>query len=279
MFSKLGSKVTFVTSEADILLDVESSASRLVKLRFKKLGIDLKIKTQVINSKTTSDGMIELQLKGKEGKEKIKTSHVFVNGNKIFDKKTLCLQRSGVALDYQGFISTNEKQQTNVSHIFAVGDCTGKPFSAHRAIKQGIIASEVIAGLFSEYDFRSMPKVIFTDPEIAIAGLSESEAKTQGHELVISRSNYGASGRALTQLSNLGYVKHIRDKNSGVILGVTIVGALASELISEVSIALEMGALAEDIDYSVHPHPTLSEILMESAKASLGKAIHQVNKN
>ncbi|MHA2239738.1 MAG: dihydrolipoyl dehydrogenase [Candidatus Hodarchaeales archaeon] len=258
LFSKLGSKITFITQDQEILPDIDTSVSRLVKMRLKKIGFELKTET---------------------GKEKIKASHVFVNGNKLANTENLGLKSIGVTLDDQGFIVTNKKQQTNISHIFAAGDCTGNPFFAHRAIKQGIIASEVVSGLSSEYDFRSMPYVIFTDPEIAIAGLSEKAAKDLGYEITVSRSNYGASGRALTQLSSIGFVKHIKDKNSGVLLGTTIVGSLASELISEASVALEMGALVEDLGYTIHPHPTLSEILMESADASLRKAIHQVNRN
>jgi dihydrolipoamide dehydrogenase len=279
LFSKLGSKITFITQDQEILPDIDTSVSRLVKMRLKKIGFELKTETQVFDSKSTSDDMIELYLKGKNGKEKIKASHVFVNGNKLANTENLGLKSIGVTLDDQGFIVTNKKQQTNISHIFAAGDCTGNPFFAHRAIKQGIIASEVVSGLSSEYDFRSMPYVIFTDPEIAIAGLSEKAAKDLGYEITVSRSNYGASGRALTQLSSIGFVKHIKDKNSGVLLGTTIVGSLASELISEASVALEMGALVEDLGYTIHPHPTLSEILMESADASLRKAIHQVNRN
>ncbi|MHA2306150.1 MAG: dihydrolipoyl dehydrogenase, partial [Candidatus Hodarchaeales archaeon] len=148
----------------------------------------------------------------------------------------------------------------------------------HKATKQGIVAAEVIAGLPSEFDFKAMPSVFFTDPEIAMVGLTEKEAKEKGYQVNTGRTAFGASGRALTQQSELGFVKVVADAKSNVLYGVQMVGPEVSELISEASLALEMGATIEDLGFTVHPHPTLSETLMEASDAALNKAIHQINK-
>jgi dihydrolipoamide dehydrogenase len=149
---------------------------------------------------------------------------------------------------------------------------------AHKATREGIVAAEVIAGEAVEYDPRAIPAVIFTDPEIAYVGLSEEEAIDEGYEVVTGEFPFIASGRAAAINHTDGFVKVIGEKSSGLLLGIQIVGPEASDLISEACLALEKGATLEDIGSTIHPHPTLGEVVMEASEVALGKAIHLPNK-
>ncbi|MEZ4704086.1 MAG: FAD-dependent oxidoreductase [Bdellovibrionota bacterium] len=182
-------------------------------------------------------------------------------------------EKAGVTVE-KGKISVNDKMQTNVSHIYAIGDVTGGPLLAHRASKQGIIAAENIAGHETLYDVRAMPGAIFTDPEVASVGISEEQAKEQNIDYITGKFPFVALGRALSTNSSEGFVKMIAEKSSRKVLGVHIIGAHASDLISEASLAIEMGAVVDDIALTVHPHPTLGEIMMETAETTLGLPIH-----
>ncbi|HLF23141.1 MAG TPA: dihydrolipoyl dehydrogenase, partial [Burkholderiales bacterium] len=178
----------------------------------------------------------------------------------------------------KGFVPVNEKRQSSARHIYAIGDVTGAPMLAHKASHEGIVASESIAGKPAAWDKRAVPGVVFTDPEIATAGLTEIEAKAKGFDVRIGRFPFAASGRALTMRESDGFVKIVADAKTDAILGVHIVGPDASDLISEAALALEMGARVEDLAATVHPHPTLPEAIMEAAEALHGKAIHIPNR-
>ena len=186
----------------------------------------------------------------------------------------LGLEKAGVQLDSKGFVTVNAQRQTSVPHLYAIGDIAGQPLLAHKGSKEGIVAAEAIAGKKVAYDVVAMPAVIFTDPEIATVGLTEAEARSKGLEIQVGQFPYGANGRALSVSEPDGFVKMIGDAKTGRLLGVHIVGAEASNLISEAALAIEMGAHVEDLALTVHPHPTLPETLMEAAEATLGHAIH-----
>jgi len=188
------------------------------------------------------------------------------------------LESIGVKTDAHGFIQVDKKMRTNVSGIYAIGDVVGQPMLAHKASKEGIVAAEVIMGMNSEADFRAIPGVIFTDPEIATVGLTEAQAKERGFDPIVGKFPFTALGRALLAGETEGFVKIIADKSSDLVLGVHIVGAEASDMISEAALAIEMGATLEDIGLTVHPHPTLPESIMEAAEAAKGKAIHILQK-
>ena len=168
--------------------------------------------------------------------------------------------------------------RTTNPHVFAIGDVIGPPFLAHKATKEGLIAAEAIVGHPVEVDYRAMPAAIFTDPEIATVGMQESEAAAKGRKVRVGRVPFAAIGRALTTGEYDGFVKLLADADSKVFLGGTIVGPDASDLISELALAIEMGATITDIALTVHPHPTLPEGIMESAEAALGQAIHVLNR-
>ena len=168
--------------------------------------------------------------------------------------------------------------RTSVNNIYAIGDVVGNPMLAHKASKEAEVVAEVIAGKSSQLDYRGIPAVVFTDPEVATVGMSEKEAKEKGHETAVGKFPFAASGRALSVNEPEGFVKIVTDEKTKEILGVHIVGPDASDLIAEATLAIEMGAYAEDIALTIHAHPTLAESVMEAAKVSLGEAIHVLNK-
>ncbi len=278
VFAKLGSEVTIVELLPEILPSVDPTLVRVLKTKLRKLGVTIYTESKATKWEKNADGTLKVTVETKKkGTIVVEADKILLSVGKLAVTKDLNLDRAGIETDRRGFIKVNERQQTNVPHIYAIGDCTGEPFLAHRATKQGLIAAEVIAGHQAAYDFKAMPGAIFTDPEIAFAGMNENEAKEAGHEVMTGRFPFAASGRAQTQGDDLGFVKVIAEKDSGVLLGIQIVGPHASELISEAALALEMGATLEDLAWTVHPHPTLPETLMEAAEAAYGKAIHIAN--
>jgi dihydrolipoamide dehydrogenase len=188
------------------------------------------------------------------------------------------LEKTGVKTDSHAWILVNKKMQTNVPEIYAVGDVVGPPMLAHKASKEGVVAAEVIAGMNSEADFRGIAWAIFTDPEISSVGLTEAQAKEKGYDPIVGKFPFTALGRAVIAGETEGFVKIIGDKSSDLVLGVHVVGPEASDLISEAALAIEMGATLEDIGFTIHPHPTFSEGVMEAAEAAKRKAINILQK-
>ncbi|OAQ52891.1 hypothetical protein HTG_08675 [Natrinema mahii] len=191
---------------------------------------------------------------------------------------TLDLEEAGVETDDNGFIETDSRARTNLEHIFAVGDVAGEPMLAHKGSAEGQVAAEVIAGEPAAIDSQAMPAAVFTDPEIGTVGMTESEAAEAGFETVTGQFPFRASGRALTAGESDGFVKIVADEDAGYLLGASIVGPEASELIAELGLAIELGATLEDVAATVHTHPTLSESVMEAAENALGHAIHTLNR-
>lgn len=276
VYAKLGSKVTIVELLPNLMTGVEKRMVNVVRKKLKAMDVDIFTETTA-ESFTKKNGRIELVVKTKEGAKTIVGDKILLSIGKRAATSKIGLQRLGVKVDKGGFIEVNSKLQTNVPHIYAIGDCTGMPFLAHRATKQGIIAAEVITGMDSEADFRTIPGAIFTDPEIAFAGMNEAEAKEKGIDVHVGQAGFAASGRAMSYLETDGFARVIMNTADGSLLGVQIVGPHASDLISEAALALEMGATVEDLGFTVHPHPTLPEMIMEAAEAAEGKAIHVPN--
>jgi dihydrolipoamide dehydrogenase len=186
----------------------------------------------------------------------------------------LGLENTGVKLDERGFVKVDERMRTDDHKIYAIGDVVGGPLLAHKASRQGKVAAEAASGLESAYHNRVVPAVVYCDPEIASAGMGEEEAFAKGLKYVVGKFPFRALGRSLTRNDTDGFVKIVAEKETGVVLGVHIVGAEAGELISEAALGIEMGAVLEDLASTIHPHPTLPEALMEAAEAAQGKAIH-----
>ena len=189
----------------------------------------------------------------------------------------LGLEEIGVKVE-RGYVPSDSFGRTNVPNIFAIGDVTAQPMLAHKATKEGEVVAEVIAGHKAAKDWVSIPAAIFCDPEIATAGITETQAKEKGLDIKIGKFPYGALGRAMAISETDGFFKIVSDKNTHEVLGIHIVGAEASDLISEGALALEMHAFLEDIGLTIHPHPTLGEGMMESAQNGLGHAIHIMNR-
>ena len=213
-----------------------------------------------------------------EGKQVIECDKILVAVGMKPRSRGLGLEELGVEIDARGFVTTDDQCQTNRAGVYAIGDVSGAPMLAHKASKEGEVCAEVIAGHKAGKDWTTIPGIIFTEPEIACVGLTEEQAKEQGFEIKVGRFPFSALGRAMSIAETEGFVKVIRDTASDRILGIHIVGPSASDLISEAALAIEMVATAEDVAMTIHPHPTLGEALMEASAASLGKAIHLVNR-
>ncbi|MFB6270173.1 MAG: FAD-dependent oxidoreductase, partial [Halobacterium sp.] len=191
---------------------------------------------------------------------------------------TLELDAVGLEPDEDGFLATDGQARTDVDHIFAVGDVAGEPMLAHKASKEGEVAAEVAAGEPAALDYQAVPSVVFTDPEIATVGMTEADAEDAGFDTVVGEMPFRASGRSLTTDNDDGFVRVVADADAEFVLGAQIVGPEASELVAEVTLAIELGATLEDVARTVHAHPTLSEAVMEAAENARGQAIHTLNR-
>jgi len=275
MYAQLGSKVTVIELLDQLLpgvvLDLE--IVKVVERSFRKLGIEYHVKSR---AKEYRDGKVFATFE--DGKEvELPCDKVLVSVGRRPNSDRLDLEKAGVNTA-QGWIPVSKKLQTNISGIYAIGDVIGPPLFAHKASKDGVVAAEVIAGMNSEADYRGIAWAIFTDPEIASVGLTEAQAKEKDYTPVVGKFPFTALGRALLAGESEGFVKIVADKESGLVLGVHIIGPEASDIISEAALAVEMGATLEDIGFTIHPHPTLPEAIMEAAEAANGKAIHIVQK-
>jgi dihydrolipoamide dehydrogenase len=278
VYQKFGAQLTVVEALPDILTGVDPECAKVVERRILKLGGTIHRKAKALGYWKEADGSLSVKIEV-EGKEQtVACDTVLVAVGMRPNAKGLGLDQVGVAVDPRGFIPTDRAGRTNIPTIFAVGDVSGPPLLAHKATKEGEIVAEVIAGHKAEKDWVTIPGAIFTDPEIATAGLTADEAKGRGIEVVVGKFPFAALGKAMAIGETEGFVKIVADKKTKQVLGVHIVGPEASNMISEAALALEMSAFLEDISMTIHPHPTLGEAMMEAAAAALGSAIHVVNR-
>jgi dihydrolipoamide dehydrogenase len=277
VYQKLGSKVVVVEMTSQLLPGVDPDAVRVVQKRFTDLGGEVLVNAKAKASKLQgSRATVTIEVAGQT--RDIEADNVLVAVGFRPNSADLGLKDFGVTTDDRGHVLVNDRLQTNIAGVYAIGDVTGAPYLAHRAMVQGEVVAEVIAGKRAAWDFRAMPAAIFTDPEIATVGLSEQEAKAQGREVKIGKFPWSVNGRAMALNEAGGFAKAILDAEQNQVLGVTIVGPEASDLISEASLAVEMCAYAEDVALTIHPHPTLSEGLNEAFKHALKEAVHIMNK-
>ena len=275
-YAKVGSKVTVVEASPALLGVVDPELTRVVAKNLTKRGVEVFTSTFVKSCKVTAKGVDVTVAEGSvSGVERvISVDAVLVTIGRVPNSENLGFERAGLKLDSKGFLIVDAQRRTNVSHIYAIGDIAGQPLLAHKGSKEGMVAAEAIAGMKTIYDVRAMPAVIFTDPEVATVGYTDAEAKAAGFTTQIGMFPFAANGRALSVAEPDGFVKMIGDAKTGRLLGVHIVGAEASNLIAEATLAIEMGAHVEDLALTVHAHPTLPEAMMEAAEATLGHAIH-----
>ena len=278
VFAKQGTEVTVIEMLDDILPQYDADITRIIRSKAEELGIEFNFgegasewsqegKKIVVTSETED---------GEQSTYEADTVLVAVGRQPVSD--SLTLDAAGVETTDRGVIDVDDQLRTNVEHIFAVGDVIGDPMLAHAASKEGIVAAEVIAGEPAALDVQAVPAAVFTDPEVATVGMTVDEAEEAGFEPVVGEMPFRASGRALTTGHTDGFVKIIADEETGFVLGGKIVGPEASELIAEVTLAIELGATLEDIAATVHTHPTLAEAVMEAAENAEGQAIHTLNR-
>jgi dihydrolipoamide dehydrogenase len=229
--------------------------------------------TKVASLEAKPEGIV-VTLEGKDVPGSITFDRVLVSVGRRPNSANLGLDKAGVKANERGYIPIDRQRRTNVSHIFAIGDVGEEPGLAHKATAEARVAVDVILGEPAEWQPRAIPAVIFTDPEIAWAGLTQKEAEAQGVAHDVLKFPWAASGRAVSIARTEGLTKMLVDPESKRVLGVGIVGAGAGEMISEGVLAVEMGAVARDVMESIHPHPTLSETVMESAELAYGGATH-----
>jgi dihydrolipoamide dehydrogenase len=239
-----------------------------------KIFRNIYLGTRVLGIKEKKDG-ITVTLQSKDGKERNETfDKVLVSIGRKPNSSGLGLNNTQVHVDARGFVEIDAQRRTTDPAIYAIGDIAGEPMLAHKASHEARVAVEAIAGHKATFAPLAIPAVVFTDPEIAWAGLTEAQAQAGGRDVEIAKFPWGALGRAITIDRPDGLTKLVIEPKTGRVLGVGIVGSGAGELIAEGTLAIEMGATAEDLKLTIHAHPTLSETLMESAEVFFGQSTH-----
>ncbi|MFP4025468.1 MAG: dihydrolipoyl dehydrogenase [Thiohalospira sp.] len=275
IYNALGSQVSVVELTKDFMPGMDSDLVAEYKKANKELFNDVFLETKVEEIKEQGK-QLEVSFKDKEGKNfKKKYNKILVAVGQKPNTEGLGLENTNIEHDDKGFIKINNKQQTSNENIFAIGDIAGQPLLAHKASYEGRVAVEVIAGKKEAMnDAKAIPAVVYTEPEIASCGLSEKEAKEKNIDFKTVKFPWAASGRAVAMNEKTGFTKLLIDKKTGRVLGAGIVGRNAGDMISELALAIEMAATAEDIALTIHPHPTLAETIMESAEMFYGHATH-----
>ncbi|KAB2330483.1 dihydrolipoyl dehydrogenase [Cytobacillus depressus] len=264
-YAKLGAKVTILEVQQTILPQFEKRSVNLVKRKMEKDNIDIITNANVVDiEQSENEVTILYEINGEN--YKVAADYLLVTAGRRPNTDELALDVLNINVDNKGLIEVDEQCRTSIPNIFAIGDIIKGPPLAHKASYEGKVAAEVICGLISAVDYQVIPLIVFSDPEIAAVGFSEEEAKNEQYNIEVGRFSFLANGRALSLGSSEGFMSIIAERETGVILGAEIVGQGASDLISEVGFAIEMGGTVHDISSTIHGHPTLSEVIMETAK-------------
>jgi len=271
VFSTLGTEIVMVELMARMLPTEDSRVAKQMRSTFRKAGIDIKTETTVEEVLEYRDDGIKVKL---SSGEEIEAEKLLVSIGRKFNSAGLGLEDLGVDADERGRIMVNDKMETTVPGIYAIGDVVGGILLAHTATFEGLVAAENATGGNATIDYTVVPACIFTIPEIGSVGLNADKAAEQGIEVNVSRFSFGALGKALAMGEDYGFVQLVIDAKTDKILGAQIMGPHASDLVHEVAIAMKMGATAEDIATTIHAHPSLPEAIMEAAEAAHGKSIH-----
>ncbi|WP_085524121.1 dihydrolipoyl dehydrogenase [Tuberibacillus sp. Marseille-P3662] len=272
-YAGFGTEVTILEGTKSILPGFEKKMSQLVKKRLKSKGVNIETEAMAQGVEETEDGVkVKAEIKGEE--QTFEADYVLVTVGRKPNTEELGLDMAGIEATDKGMIKVDNQGKTNVDGIYAIGDIVDGPALAHKASYEGKVAAEAIAGEAAQVDYQCIPAVVFSDPELAIVGLSEDEAKEEGYDVKASQFPFAANGRALSLNDTEGFMKLITRKEDGLILGAQIAGAGASDMIAEVGLAIEAGMTAEDVSLTIHAHPTLGEIPMEAAEVALGQPIH-----
>jgi len=277
VYAALGARVSLVELEDRLLMGVDQDLVQPLHRRLESVFENISLKTKVTSLNEHENG-VDVIFEGNVDKTDQTFDRVLVAIGRKPGSQHIGLENTNVELDDRGFIVVDEQQRTADPRIFAVGDVVGGYMLAHKATREGKVAAEVIAGQPSAFDVRAIPAVVYTDPQIAWCGVTEEQARNENIKIEVQRFPWKFSGRATTMGTPEGSTKIIIDPDNQRILGVGIVGRNTEGLISEGVLAIEMGALAEDMALSIHPHPTLSETEGEAAEIFLGSATHILSK-
>ena len=275
VYNAFGTKVTVVEALDRILPLEDADSSALVERSFKKRGMDFHTGA-VLESADVTKGSVKLDFKDNKGQQQtLKVQYVLSAVGRVPNTNDLGLDDAGVQLDDQGFLVVDEYMRTSATGVYAVGDCAGNQLLAHKAMHEGVVCVEAIAGqAHNTVDYQNVPNCTYCNPEVASVGLTEEQAKEQGFEIKIGKFPWVANGRALAAGHSEGFVKVIRGAQYSEILGAHIVGHHATELIGEFVVGRHLESTVEEMDRAMHPHPTLSEAIAEGALSALGRAIH-----
>jgi dihydrolipoamide dehydrogenase len=274
-YQQLGSRLTIVELTGGLLPGVDADLVKVVEKHLVSRGAQILTSTRALEVQK-SDAGVRLSIENDSGKSTLEGSVLLVAAGFVPNGRGLGLEKIGVALDAAGHVTIDERCETSVPGVFAIGDVSGPPYLAHKAYKEAEVLAEVLDGKRVVIDYKAMPSVIFSAPEIATVGLSEARARAEGGDVVIGKMPFAALGRAQALGETEGFVKLIARGNR--LVGAGIVGPEASELVAELTLAIEVGASLEDLALTVHTHPTLAEAVHEAAEHGLGHAVHLINR-
>jgi len=271
MFAKFGTKVTILEGGKQVLPGFEEDLVAPVVNQLRKDGITIITNAKATKAEQAADKLMLYYTVNQE-QQLIEAEYALVTvGRKANTDGALGLERIGLQVAANGLLETDEQCRTMIPNVFAIGDIRIGPALAHKASYEAKVAAEAIAGLPSAVDYKAIPLVVFSEPEVASVGLTESEGKERGIAVITGKSVFSINGRALALKETEGFVKLVAHQVTGAVLGAQIVGVEASSLISELTLAIEMGATVEDLAMTIHPHPTLGEVIMEAAELTVHK--------
>ncbi|MCS7120271.1 MAG: dihydrolipoyl dehydrogenase [Nitrososphaerota archaeon] len=273
IFNGLGSKVKIIESAASILPSFDREIGAAYQRILRRKGIDVVTGSKVAAVTIRPDSGVRLMVTSNGSSTEVEVEKALISMGRRPSTENLGLENVGLQMR-EGFILVDRHMRTNVPNIYAVGDVTGGKMLAHAALAGGVVAAENIAGLNSVFDPKIMPSCVYCKPEIASVGLSEEEAKSQGYDVAVGRFPMLANGRALSLGESEGFAKIVCDRKTGEILGVHLIGPNVTEVIGEASLAIKLECTVEELGSLIHAHPTVSETLMEAARAAVNKAIH-----
>lgn len=273
-YAAFGSRVSVVELLPNLMAGADRDLAKPLEARLQQQFEAIMLDTKVL-AIDADENQVTVKMQDPAGNDIEEIyDRVLISVGRRPNTEDLGLENTAVRIDAKGFVITDSQRRTDQESIYAIGDIAGQPMLAHKATYEGKIAVEAIAGRRTIYDPAAIPAVVFTDPEIAWTGITESEAEQRGIDIEVSRFPWAASGRAMTLGRNDGITKLVVEKSTGRVLGVGITGPGAGEMIAEGTLAIEMGAVAEDLAQTIHAHPTLSETVMEAAEGILGHATH-----
>ncbi len=276
IYQAMGSEVSFAEATSGIMPGSDAALTDVIRKERRQLLKDVRFNTKVVGAKKKKS-KLAIDLENKNGKKETATfDKMLVAIGMQPNTKGIGLDRAGVQINEQGFIDVNEYRQTNSKGIYAIGDITGEPLLAHKASHEGRVAAEHIAGKKTAYEPKAIPSIVFIG--MAWTGLTEEMAKKEGRDIRIASFPWSASGRATTMGAKHGVTRLIVDAETYRILGAGFAGKNAESLVAEATLAIEMGAVAKDLELTIHPHPTLSETIMEAAEMVYGQATHALKK-